>query len=861
MSAHPLAGLAPPAPFRSAPSPPPVGRSPPVVSSASSSPPLVQGTVSYSSDEDEAGDPRKRRVNPFANTIAQTTDGAHVSRARPKSEFPSRQAEFWRALHAADTQGVIDEGIVRRYLFDYGSPEQPAGLRGLLWKLLLGYLPWDRTRWSASLQGTRAVYDQHVRELTNNPFADMASTPTGSKASSGGAIVKQTLTFQKVSSFDDPLSTASSNSTWSGYYADNSIREEIEKDVRRTYSSFHFFNERVTPVVSTAEEIKKADADERERLRKENERTGGFGHSSGGGFGVGGKPVRNLFDSDNLYKATSAKDSTIPSIPKIECASSVQSRSTEEETHHDVIKRILFVYAKLNPAVRYVQGMNELLAPIYYVFAHNGADLRAIDRATGLPVDDSFSQQKVSDLFPTHSAEADAFFCFSSIMSHMRDRFIKSLDLAPTGVLSVIANLNGLLSKIDYPLWAHLNAISVDPRFYSFRWLTLMLSQEFELPDVMRLWDALFAAEKEAQMGTSPDGGQAKTIGPTPPTQANKLAGADGGLDFSEESTFKSPSSSSSGPKKTPIGTRGRGDPPPAVVPQSLSEPKLIVEFLNDVCCAMLVLSRGHLLEADFAIALKLLQSTGQGLDIQRLLVKAQEIRRMRHQFLAQAAATAHMQERPLPAPLSVKESSSSFTTPVPRPGGETTTTTSGSGGRKGSEGRPIHIALLNAERLPSLQVLPAAQQQQQQQQQHHQHPHHHHPHAAGASPRLHHPLPAMQASPGLSDDDSTVGAPSSVGVVPASVQQVLDGAAHLADHLQSLALSTAAAAKPLVQAGLESAKEVAHAGKEAVQAAVHRATGPAATPHPKDVPMNGTAEVEPPPAAPGTKNLFPDSP
>jgi hypothetical protein len=36
----------------------------------------------------------------------------------------------------------------------------------------------------------------------------------------------------------------------------------------------------------------------------------------------------------------------------------------------------------------------------------------------------------------------------------------------------------------------------VDPRFFAFRWLTLLLSQEFSLPDVLRLWDSVFADEK-----------------------------------------------------------------------------------------------------------------------------------------------------------------------------------------------------------------------------------------------------------------------------------------------------------------------------------------------------------------------------
>ena len=29
--------------------------------------------------------------------------------------------------------------------------------------------------------------------------------------------------------------------------------------------------------------------------------------------------------------------------------------------------RILFVYSKLNPKIKYVQGMNEILAPIFYL--------------------------------------------------------------------------------------------------------------------------------------------------------------------------------------------------------------------------------------------------------------------------------------------------------------------------------------------------------------------------------------------------------------------------------------------------------------------------------------------------------------
>lgn len=39
------------------------------------------------------------------------------------------------------------------------------------------------------------------------------------------------------------------------------------------------------------------------------------------------------------------------------------------EAHWEVVQRILFLYAKLNPGQGYVQGMNEIVGPIYYIMA------------------------------------------------------------------------------------------------------------------------------------------------------------------------------------------------------------------------------------------------------------------------------------------------------------------------------------------------------------------------------------------------------------------------------------------------------------------------------------------------------------
>ncbi len=33
--------------------------------------------------------------------------------------------------------------------------------------------------------------------------------------------------------------------------------------------------------------------------------------------------------------------------------------------------------------------------------------------------------------------------------------------------------------------------MQVDPQYYSFRWITLLLSQEFPIPDTLRIWDTI----------------------------------------------------------------------------------------------------------------------------------------------------------------------------------------------------------------------------------------------------------------------------------------------------------------------------------------------------------------------------------
>lgn len=78
-------------------------------------------------------------------------------------------------------------------------------------------------------------------------------------------------------------------------------------------------------------------------------------------------------------------------------------------------------------------------------------------------------------------------------MGEMKDCFIKTLDESESGIKSLMQRLSKLLERTDHAVWSRLRDQDLHLQYYGFRWLTLLLSQEFPLPDVVRIWDAIFA--------------------------------------------------------------------------------------------------------------------------------------------------------------------------------------------------------------------------------------------------------------------------------------------------------------------------------------------------------------------------------
>lgn len=308
-------------------------------------------------------------------------------------------------LNAFELQGETQSRLVQSLSFT-GVPDEARGLRALVWKLLLDYLPPDSGLWMETLTRQRAVYEHFKREFLKNP---------------------------SLTDSDHPLSVER-QSSWKTYHEDQELRDEIDKDVKRTRPEMHFF---FLPSDST--------------LTLEKVQTGQLPPRPYS------RPYLSIL-TENYGVSTSAD----PFMTAV-----IENENVEK--HADVLSRILFIYAKLNPGVQYVQGMNEILAPIYYCFAQ--------------------------DVHPEFAgfAEADSFYCFVGLMAEVRDCFVKTMDQSSSGIHSQFIRLNSLLRRHDPEVWQILEDLGISTQFYAMRWLMLLMTQEFAIPDVLRLWDSLLA--------------------------------------------------------------------------------------------------------------------------------------------------------------------------------------------------------------------------------------------------------------------------------------------------------------------------------------------------------------------------------
>lgn len=143
----------------------------------------------------------------------------------------------------------------------------------------------------------------------------------------------------------------------------------------------------------------------------------------------------------------------------------------------DTMTRILHLWSVRHPASGYVQGLNDILVPLVYVFYADHAPEQ-------FRLDQTLVPEQAEPLL--RDAEADAYWCLCALLDALQDQYV----FAQPGIQRRVQYLERLMQRIDAPLCAHLAEQNVAFMQFAFRWMNCLLVREFPLPVTLRLWDA-----------------------------------------------------------------------------------------------------------------------------------------------------------------------------------------------------------------------------------------------------------------------------------------------------------------------------------------------------------------------------------
>lgn len=87
--------------------------------------------------------------------------------------------------------------------------------------------------------------------------------------------------------------------------------------------------------------------------------------------------------------------------------------------------------------------------------------------------------------------EADVFWCLSKLVDDVQDNYT---EMQP-GVHKIINKMKKLVEQADAGILAHLDALDINFMDFAYRWVSCYLTREFDLFQIIRLWDTYLSEE------------------------------------------------------------------------------------------------------------------------------------------------------------------------------------------------------------------------------------------------------------------------------------------------------------------------------------------------------------------------------
>lgn len=149
------------------------------------------------------------------------------------------------------------------------------------------------------------------------------------------------------------------------------------------------------------------------------------------------------------------------------------------------LQRILYVWATRNPASGYVQGMNDLVTPFFYVFL--AEHLTTVSKSSVLQMTDLTAFKNPQDALA--NAEADSYWCLTALLNDIQDYY----TFSQPGIQRRVRFLRELVARVDNSLCTHLEEEGLDFLQFAFRWMNCLLMRELPFPLIVRVWDTYLA--------------------------------------------------------------------------------------------------------------------------------------------------------------------------------------------------------------------------------------------------------------------------------------------------------------------------------------------------------------------------------
>lgn len=145
-----------------------------------------------------------------------------------------------------------------------------------------------------------------------------------------------------------------------------------------------------------------------------------------------------------------------------------------DQKNYDTLRRILFFYAKEHQDVNYIQGMNEIIAIIFYIFSKD---------------DNPFNKNYI---------ESDSYFTFERLLDQIKDIFkMDNIDYSQLYVKEQIEEIKNILKKVDSELMNYFQQIELELDNIVMRWLLVLFAQEFTIDVAVNFWDRLFTQKNK----------------------------------------------------------------------------------------------------------------------------------------------------------------------------------------------------------------------------------------------------------------------------------------------------------------------------------------------------------------------------